>query len=174
MVKENILATIGATPMVRINNLCSNPKVNIFAKLEGFNPTGSIKDRIALRMVETAEREGRLRKGLKIVADNTIGFNALRNSVEDFDSEEVKDRPRQWNNFTPEEIADHNEEKAKNVLRRMTHINDITPRNFVEVCVDMKQQGVAGFNSWGDRPLPEFTMPANQEYKWGFTLIPIK
>jgi beta-galactosidase len=56
----------------------------------------------------------------------------------------------------------------------MTHINDITPRNFVEVCVDMKQQGVAGFNSWGDRPLPEFTMPANQEYKWGFTLIPVK
>lgn len=67
MVKENILATIGATPMVRINNLCSNPKVNIFAKLEGFNPTGSIKDRIALRMVETAEREGRLRKGHTII-----------------------------------------------------------------------------------------------------------
>ena len=67
MVKENILATIGATPMVRINNLCSNPKVNIFAKLEGFNPTGSIKDRIALRMVETAEREGRLCKGHTII-----------------------------------------------------------------------------------------------------------
>ena len=67
MVKENILATIGATPMVRINNLCSNPKVNIFAKLEGFNPTGSIKDRIALRMVETAEREGSLRKGHTII-----------------------------------------------------------------------------------------------------------
>ena len=67
MVKENILATIGSTPMVRINNLCPNPKVNIFAKLEGFNPTGSIKDRIALRMVETAEREGRLRKGHTII-----------------------------------------------------------------------------------------------------------
>ncbi|MBR4923828.1 MAG: cysteine synthase family protein [Bacteroidaceae bacterium] len=67
MVKENILATIGSTPMVRINNLCSNPKVNIFAKLEGFNPTGSIKDRIALRMVETAEHEGRLRKGHTII-----------------------------------------------------------------------------------------------------------
>ena len=123
------------------------------------------------RWVELTRKNG---KGLKIVADNTIGFNALRNSVEDFDSEEVVSRPRQWNNFTPEEIADHNEEKAKNVLRRMTHVNDITPRNFVEVCVDMKQQGVAGFNSWGDRPLPEFTMPANQEYKWGFTLIPVK
>lgn len=67
MVKENILAAIGSTPMVRINKLCPNPNVNIFAKLEGFNPTGSIKDRIALRMVETAEREGRLRKGHTII-----------------------------------------------------------------------------------------------------------
>ena len=127
--------------------------------------------RTDIRWVELTRKNG---KGLKIVADNAIGFNALRNSVEDFDSEETINRPRQWNNFTPEEIADHNEEKAKNVLRRMTHVNDITPRNFVEVCVDMKQQGIAGFNSWGDRPLPEFTRPANQEYKWGFTLIPVK
>ena len=60
MVKKNILGTIGNTPMVRINRLCPNPKVNIYAKLEGFNPTGSIKDRIALRMVEEAEQDGRL------------------------------------------------------------------------------------------------------------------
>ena len=67
MVKDHILGTIGSTPMVRINRLCPNPKVNIFAKLEGFNPTGSIKDRIALRMVESAEQEGRLRKGHTII-----------------------------------------------------------------------------------------------------------
>ena len=67
MVKDNILGTIGSTPMVRINRLNSNPNVNIYAKLEGFNPTGSIKIRIALRMVETAEREGRLRKGHTII-----------------------------------------------------------------------------------------------------------
>ena len=123
------------------------------------------------RWVTLSRKNG---KGLKIVADQTIGFNALRNSVEDFDSEETINRPRQWNNFTPEEIANHTEEKAKNVLRRMTHVNDITPRNFVEVCIDMKQQGVAGFDSWGDRPLPEHSLPANQEYHWGFTLIPMK
>ena len=123
------------------------------------------------RWVTLSRKSG---KGLKIVADQTIGFNALRNSVEDFDSEETINRPRQWNNFTPEEITNRTEEKAKNVLRRMTHVNDITPRNFVEVCIDMKQQGVAGFDSWGDRPLPEHSLPANQEYHWGFTLIPIK
>ena len=67
MIKENILQTIGSTPMVRINSLNPNPRVNIYAKLEGFNPTGSIKDRIALRMVEQAEREGRLTTGMTIL-----------------------------------------------------------------------------------------------------------
>ena len=66
-IKSNILETIGHTPMVRINRLCPNSEVNIYAKLEGFNPTGSIKDRIALRMVESAEREGLLRKGHTII-----------------------------------------------------------------------------------------------------------
>lgn len=92
MVKENILATIGSTPMVRINKLCPNPNVNIFAKLEGFNPTGSIKDRIALRMVETAEREGRLRKGHTIIeptSGNTgIGL-AIAGIVKDYPVEIV-------------------------------------------------------------------------------------
>lgn len=112
-------------------------------------------------------------KGLLIEADDLIGFNVLRNSIEDFDSEEALPHPRQWSNFTPEEVKNHNEETAKNVLRRQHHINDITPRNFVEVCVDYKQQGVAGYDSWGNRPLPEHTLPANQEYNWGFTLIPV-
>lgn len=123
------------------------------------------------RWVELSRKNG---KGLLIRADQTIGFNALRNSVEDFDSEETVNRPRQWTNFTPEEVANHDEAKAKDVLRRMTHINDITPRDFVEVCIDMKQQGVAGYDSWGDRPLPEHTLPANQEYRWGCTFIPVK
>ena len=111
-------------------------------------------------------------KGLTIMADSIIGFNALRNSIEDFDSEEALPHPRQWNNFSPEEIANHDEEAARNVLRRMHHVNDITPRDFVEVCIDMKQQGLAGYNSWGARPEPAYTIPANQEYNWGFTLIP--
>ena len=111
-------------------------------------------------------------RGLTVRADSLIEFNALRNSVEDFDSEEAKNRPYQWSNFTPEEVANHDEIKAKDVLRRMHHINDVTPRNFVEVCVDLRQQGVGGYDSWGSRPEPEYTLPANREYRWGFTLIP--
>lgn len=114
------------------------------------------------------------KKGLLIQADNTIGFNALRNSIEDFDDEEATGLPRQWSNFTPEQVANHDEAAAKSVLRRQHHINDITPRDFVEVCVDLKQQGVAGYDSWGSRPEPAYTLPANREYNWGFTLIPLK
>ena len=111
--------------------------------------------------------------GLLIVADSLIEFNALRNAIEDFDDEEKTHLPRQWNNFTPEMIADHDEAKAKNRLRRQHHINDITPRDFVEVCIDLKQQGVAGYDSWGDRPLPEHSLPANRNYRWGFTFVPV-
>lgn len=66
-IKNNILETIGNTPMVRINRLTPNTDVNIFAKLEGFNPSGSIKDRIAIKMINDAEKEGRLRPGQTII-----------------------------------------------------------------------------------------------------------
>ncbi|MCK5062180.1 cysteine synthase family protein [Candidatus Parcubacteria bacterium] len=55
MINQNILQTIGNTPMVKINKLNTKPgKVHIFAKLEGVNPGGSIKDRVALKMIEAA------------------------------------------------------------------------------------------------------------------------
>lgn len=66
-IADNILQCIGATPMVRINRLSPYPNVNIFAKLEGFNPSGSIKDRIALRMLQAAIDSGTLRPGQTII-----------------------------------------------------------------------------------------------------------
>lgn len=65
--KSTILDTIGNTPLVKINRLNPNKNVTIFAKLEGFNPTGSIKDRIALKMIEQAEKEGKLKAGQTII-----------------------------------------------------------------------------------------------------------
>ena len=76
MVKKNILETIGNTPMVRINNLYVKPGVNIYAKLEGFNPTGSIKDRIAMQMIKQAEREGKLVPG-KTIIEPTSGNTGI-------------------------------------------------------------------------------------------------
>jgi len=69
---ENILETIGNTPLVRINKLNPNKNATIYAKLEGFNPSGSIKDRIALSMIQQAELEGKLKKG-KIIIEPTSG-----------------------------------------------------------------------------------------------------
>jgi cysteine synthase B len=60
---ENILGVIGDTPLVGVHALSPNPGVRIFAKLEGQNPGGSSKDRIALKMVELAEAAGELRVG---------------------------------------------------------------------------------------------------------------
>ena len=76
MTGNTILDTIGNTPMVRINRLCPNPNVNIYAKLEGFNPTGSIKDRIAFAMVEQAERNGLLTPG-KTIIEPTSGNTGI-------------------------------------------------------------------------------------------------
>ena len=71
-----ILALIGRTPMIRIARLNPNPKVSLLAKLEGFNPTGSIKDRIALSMIEQAEREGTLVRG-KTILEPTSGNTGI-------------------------------------------------------------------------------------------------
>lgn len=76
MIKNNILETIGNTPLVRINRLCTKKDVRIFAKLEGFNPTGSIKDRIAVQMIEQAEQEGKLSPG-KTIIEPTSGNTGI-------------------------------------------------------------------------------------------------
>ena len=76
MIYDNILETIGNTPMIRINKMCPNKDVNIFAKVEGFNPTGSIKDRIAVAMIEQAEAEGKLYPG-KTIIEPTSGNTGI-------------------------------------------------------------------------------------------------
>jgi cysteine synthase B len=74
--KDTILQTIGNTPLVEITSYNISPKVRIFAKLEGFNPTGSIKDRIAFQMIEQAEREGALVAG-KTIIEPTSGNTGI-------------------------------------------------------------------------------------------------
>ncbi len=64
---QNVLQMIGNTPMVKINHLSSPEDATIYAKLEGYNPGGSVKDRIALSMIEEAERQGKLTPGGTIV-----------------------------------------------------------------------------------------------------------
>jgi len=63
---ESILGTIGNTPVVRINRL-GPPGINLFAKIEAFNPLGSVKDRLALGVIEAAERAGQLKPGQTVI-----------------------------------------------------------------------------------------------------------
>ena len=73
---KGILATIGNTPMVELQRLSPNPQVRIFAKLEGQNPTGSVKDRIALKMIEGAEADGELSSN-RVILEPTSGNTGI-------------------------------------------------------------------------------------------------
>jgi cysteine synthase len=63
---DNILGTVGNTPVVRINRLAP-PNVNLYVKVEAFNPLGSVKDRLALGVIEDAERTGELKPGQTVI-----------------------------------------------------------------------------------------------------------
>jgi len=64
---ENILQTIGNTPLIKLNNITSNIKAQVFAKVEYFNPGHSTKDRMALKMLEDAEKEGKIKEGGTVI-----------------------------------------------------------------------------------------------------------
>src|SRR5207245_2633222 len=67
-IADTVLDLVGGTPMVRLNRVVPAGSAQIVAKIESMNPAGSVKDRIALNMIETAEREGGLKPGDTIVA----------------------------------------------------------------------------------------------------------
>ncbi|MBA7630137.1 Cysteine synthase [subsurface metagenome] len=72
---DSILQAVGNTPMVRLNRVTKGIKANILVKCEYLNPSGSIKDRIALRMIEEAEKAGKLKEG-GIVTESSTGNTA--------------------------------------------------------------------------------------------------
>jgi cysteine synthase len=73
---NHVFELVGNTPMVRINRMNPNPNVEIYAKLEWFNPTGSLKDRIAVKMIEEAEKEGKLTRD-KTILEATSGNTGI-------------------------------------------------------------------------------------------------
>ena len=67
MIYTSILGTIGRTPLVKLNNILDEKSAQVYCKLESFNPMSSVKDRIALAMIEESERNGKLREGMCVV-----------------------------------------------------------------------------------------------------------
>lgn len=76
MLHNNVISTIGRTPLVRLNRMAPSSSADIYVKVEGRNPGGSTKDRVALLLIETAEREGLLKKGMKVV-ESTSGNTGI-------------------------------------------------------------------------------------------------
>lgn len=77
---NDILGTVGNTPIVRINKLADHKRKNIFAKLEFFNPGKSVKDRIALNIISEAEAEGKLNKD-SIILESSSGNTGIGLSI---------------------------------------------------------------------------------------------
>ena len=73
---KNILETIGNTPLVRLNNVTKDIPALVLAKIESFNPGNSVKDRMALKMVEDAESDGRLKPG-GVIIEGTSGNTGM-------------------------------------------------------------------------------------------------
>ena len=71
-VTNSVLDLVGETPLVKLHNISKNIPGNCFAKLEAFNPGHSAKDRIALHIIETAERKGIVKRG-DIIVETTSG-----------------------------------------------------------------------------------------------------
>ena len=76
-VYNNILETIGKTPMIRLKNLYKSQDVEIYGKLESVNPGGSIKDRICLKMIEDAEEKGTIEPGKTTIIEPTSGNTGI-------------------------------------------------------------------------------------------------
>ena len=68
---DSVLELIGNTPMVRLNKICADVESEILVKLEYMNPSGSLKDRIALEMIENAEKSGKIKPGDTIIESST-------------------------------------------------------------------------------------------------------
>jgi cysteine synthase A len=76
-VPTNVAALVGRTPMLKLARITGELEVELFAKLEAFNPGGSVKDRIGVAMIEAAEREGRIEPGRTTIVEATSGNTGI-------------------------------------------------------------------------------------------------
>jgi len=76
-IPTNIAAHVGRTPMIELTRMLAEPQARVFAKLEAFNPGGSVKDRIGVSMIEAAERDGTIAPGRTTIVEATSGNTGI-------------------------------------------------------------------------------------------------
>src|SRR5687767_15903914 len=106
-IKNNILETIGNTPLIRLNKITKGFPCPVLAKVDYFNPGNSIKDRMAVKMIEVAEKEGKLKPGGTIIectSGNTgmgLALAACVKVINAFSLLPTNNRKRRWTYSRP-------------------------------------------------------------------------
>jgi [CysO sulfur-carrier protein]-thiocarboxylate-dependent cysteine synthase len=133
---ENVLDMIGNTPMVDVSRLSPNPDVRIVAKLEGQNPFGSVKDRIAKSMIEHAEKSGQLQPGQTILEPSSGNTGIALAAIAQLKGYPIKilmpssvsiERRQMLEVFGAEVILTPGEEGSNGAVRRAQEMADEHP-----------------------------------------------
>ena len=133
---ENVLDMIGNTPMVDVSRLSPNPEVRIVAKLEGQNPFGSVKDRIAKSMIEHAEKSGQLQPGQTILEPSSGNTGIALAAIAQLKGYPIKilmpssvsiERRQMLEVFGAEVILTPGEEGSNGAVRRAQEMADAHP-----------------------------------------------
>jgi hypothetical protein len=110
-VYPSVIEMIGNTPMIDVSNLSPNPKVRILAKLEGQNPAGSVKDRIAWSMIREAEDDGSLTPGRTIIEPSSGNTGIALAMIAQLRGYPIKI-------VLPENVLDRTSATARDIRRR--------------------------------------------------------
>jgi len=160
MINESILQTIGETPIIEINKLNPNPQTSIFVKVEGRNPTGSIKDRIALKILELAEAGGQLTKDKTIIeatSGNTGISLAMIGAIKGYKVEIVMsaavsvERIKMIEAFGAKVVLTDAKNGTDGAIRKVRELVELNPsKYFMTDQFSNKYNGVAHYKTTGE------------------------
>ena len=164
MLVNNILETIGNTPLVKINEMAKHHEASIYAKCEFFNPGGSVKDRAAYNMIKKAEKEGRIQQGDTLIeptSGNTgIGL-ALAGALLGYKVIVVM----------PEKMSHEKAVTIKSlgaeIIRTPTEVDSSDPRSHISVAQQLEKEMPKG------HVLDQYSNPANYEAHYEGTGVEI-